>query len=82
MRLQQRAITRNSIISSVETYEIIEQYPEDKYLPSCLVYSQLAGNIFHIHIAVDKEGDNIRIITAYKPTLDKWGKNYKTRRQL
>jgi len=81
MRLQQRAITRGSIISSVETYEIIEQYPEDKYFPSYLVFAQAGSNIFHIHIAVDKEGDNVRIITAYKPTLDKWENNYKTRRQ-
>jgi len=38
MRLQERYIERKTIFSSVDSYEIIEKYPGDKYLPSCLVY--------------------------------------------
>ncbi|MBI4650084.1 DUF4258 domain-containing protein [Candidatus Desantisbacteria bacterium] len=81
MRLKGRSISREAILSSVNTYEIIENYPVDKYLPSCLVYAKYQGEIIHIHIAIDLENDNIRIITSYKPTLDKWKEDFKTRRK-
>ena len=82
MRLEGRCISRESILASVNTYEIIEEYPQDKYLPSYLIYAKDKGKIFHIQIAVDFLNNNIRIITAYKPTLDKWEKDYKTRRKI
>ena len=34
MRLQGRFISRQHILDAVDTYEVIESYPEDKYLPS------------------------------------------------
>ena len=34
MRLRQRIIVREAIISAADSYEIIEAYPEDKYFPS------------------------------------------------
>ncbi len=37
MRLKGRFIPREAILSSVDAYEIIEEYPGDKYLPSYLV---------------------------------------------
>ncbi len=80
MRLKERSITREAILRSVETYEIIEEYPEDKYLPSYLVYAKYENRIIHIQIATDVGNDNVTIVTAYKPTLDKWEKNFKTRR--
>lgn len=32
MRMGERAISRNQIIEAVDSYEIIEAYPKDKYL--------------------------------------------------
>lgn len=32
-------IERDAILESVESFEILEAYPEDKYLPSYLVYA-------------------------------------------
>ncbi len=37
MRLKGRFITRDSILDALESYEMVEAYPEDKYLPSYLV---------------------------------------------
>ena len=68
----QRFIPRETILASVDSFEIIEEYPQDKYLPSYLIYAQHETLIFHVQIAVDVPGDNIRIITAYVPTKDKW----------
>jgi len=81
MRLKGRFISRVTILSSVESCEIIEEYPKDKYLPSYLVYGKDKGQVIHIHIATDVENDSVTIITAYRPTLDKWQKDFRTRRK-
>ena len=80
MRLKGRFIIRQAILESHERYEIIEENPKDKYLPSYLVYSEYQGDIFHILFAVDLEGVNVRIITAYRPGLEEWEEGFKERR--
>lgn len=80
MRLKGRFISREVILSSVDTYETIEEYPKDKYLPSYLIYAQHKDQTIHIQIAVNMENDNVVIVTAYEPTLDKWKEDFKTRR--
>jgi hypothetical protein len=81
MRLRKRFIPREAILFSVDSYEIIEEYPQDKYLPSYLIYAVYEDLTIHIQIAVDMKNDNITIITSYKPTLDKWKEDLKTRRK-
>ena len=81
MRLKGRFISREAILSLVDSYEIIEEYPKDKYLPSYLIYAKDKGQIIHIHIAINIEDDNVTIITSYRPTLDKWEKGFKKRRK-
>lgn len=80
MRLQGRFIPRQMILDAVDTYEIIEEYPRDKYLPSYLVLARPSGDAFHVLFAVDVEGENVRVVTAYRPSLDEWGADLKTRR--
>jgi len=69
------------ILESLLEYQIIEAYPEDKYLPSYLIASEHRNVIFHVLIAVDIEGDNVRIVTAYRPDSAHWGTDLKTRRK-
>ena len=76
MRLAGRYLTRDEILDAVNSYEIIESYPEDKYLPSYLV---LAASSFHIQFAADVEGDNVRVVTAYRPDPNEWESDLKTR---
>ncbi len=80
MRLKGRLISRQAVLESHARYEIVEAYPDDKYLPSYLVYSEWKGDILHILFAADIEGDNVRIITAYRPDPDEWEEDIKTRR--
>jgi len=79
--LKGRFISRKIILASLESYEIIEEYPKDKYLPSYLIYAKYGNQIIHVHIAIDEKNDTVRIVTAYKPTLDKWESDFKTRRK-
>ena len=80
MRLSGRFIPRNSILKAADTIEIVEAYPDDKYLPSYLVLGRLGDDVFHVVVAVDIQGDNIRIVTAYRPDDSEWLDDMKTRR--
>lgn len=82
MRLRGRFIIRQAILQSHEHYEIIEEYPKDKYLPSYLVYSEYQGDIFHILFALDLEGVNVRIVTAYRPNPEEWEEGFRKRRNI
>ncbi len=81
MRLEERSITRETILSSVNNMEIIEEYPDDKYFPSYLLRSRYENIWYHILIAVDLVGNNVRVVTAYLPSLSKWEPDFKTRRR-
>lgn len=80
MRLKGRFIPREVILDAFESYEMVETYPGDKYLPSYLILGRSAGEAFHVLFAVDVEGDNIRVVTAYRPSADEWEDDLKTRR--
>lgn len=43
MRLADRYISRDELFAATESYEIIELYPGDKYLPSYLVWALVGG---------------------------------------
>ena len=81
MRLEGRYIPRHEILGAVESFQIIEAYPEDKYLPSYLVLAMGEKLAFHVLIAVDFEGDNVRIVTAYRPSQEHWMPDLMTRRK-
>jgi hypothetical protein len=80
MRLAHRLVTRVEILESAESYEVIEAYPDDKYLPSYLVLASGAHGPLHILFAIDRPGDNVRVVTAYRPNPDEWAPDFKTRR--
>lgn len=79
MRLLKRSISRSMIEDSVEGFLLLESYPEDKYLPSYLIWSKVSGVIFHVLFAVDVKDDNVRVVTAYKPDPERWSDNMKKR---
>lgn len=80
MRLEARFISRDAILGSIEAYELIESYPEDKYLPSYLIWSKDDRAIFHVLFAADVKGDNVRVVTAYRPNPEEWDDGLRVRR--
>ncbi|MGE3152666.1 MAG: DUF4258 domain-containing protein [Nitrospiraceae bacterium] len=81
MRLKGRTLSRETLLRAVGTYEIIEPYPDDKYLPSYLVLCRSDEGVAHIHIATDVSGDNVRIVTVYRPSPREWEQDCRTRRK-
>jgi len=72
MRLADRFIPRAAILAAVDTYELVEAYPDDKYLPSYLVLARRASARFHVLFAADVEEDNVRVVTSYRPDPNEW----------
>lgn len=67
-----RHITRREILESIEKGEIIENYPEDKFGPSCLIYGRTdLERPLHIHCSYPSR-PKIKIITVYEPDSAEW----------
>jgi len=76
-RMIKRSIDRMEIVETVLSGEIIEEYPDDKYSPSCLIYGKTkAGRNLHVQISLPP---SVVIITAYEPDETEWI-DYKVRR--
>ena len=61
--------------------EIIENYPDAKPYPSGLFLGWIEGEPLHVVAAFDSLTRWCFIITAYKPDLEHFESDYKTRRQ-
>jgi hypothetical protein len=80
MRLQERRLNGEVLRKAVDTLEIIETYPHDKYLPSFLLRGEVPEFVFHVLVATDLEGDNVRVVTIYLPDSELWDENGRVRR--
>ena len=72
MRLAGRFIPREVILAAVDSYDLVEAYPDDKYLPSYLILARHGADVFHVLFAADAEGDNVRVVTSYRPDPREW----------
>jgi hypothetical protein len=67
-----REISVKEIRSVISEGEIIEDYPEDKYGPSCLIFGMTKDNR-PIHIQCSYPTRLIvKLITVYEPDPEKW----------
>lgn len=82
MRLQQRNLRSEMLMAAVDSFEMIENYPDDKYLPSFLVRGEAAGVVLPVQITTDVQGNNSRVVTMYAPAPDEWEKDLRVRRKL
>jgi hypothetical protein len=79
-----QSITRRILVREVREViangQIIEDYPDDKYGPSCLVmgFTQ-AQRPLHIQCSYPSRSI-IKVITLYEPEADKWNSDFATRR--
>ena len=71
-RVVERDIIRRTIAEAGATSELIEDYPDDKYSPSCLLRGYIGvGLPLHLHGSrVDRAF--VKIITVYEPDPALW----------
>ena len=72
-----RSILRHEVEEALCVGEIIEEYPYDKYSPSCLVYGKTVdGRGLHVQVSLPPV---VVIVTAYEPDPEEWI-NFRIRR--
>ena len=74
-------LTFEEIYFSVKSGEIIEDYPNDKPYPSCLINGQtFSGDAVHSVWAYNEDSQWAVLITVYRPDPDRWI-NFRIRRE-
>ena len=77
-RMFERDIFEQDVEDVILRGEIIEEYLDDKLYPSFLALGFFQKPL-HVVYAINKEEDQMIIITAYYPDKAKWGDDYKKR---
>ena len=69
-RMIQRSIERHEVEESILNGEIIEDYPDDKYSPSCLIYGKtIDGRSLHVQVSYPPK---VVVVTLYEPDPEEW----------
>jgi hypothetical protein len=71
-RVVERNLSAEMIREAGAQAEIIEDYPVDKYSPSCLILGFTEQKMpLHIHVS-RADNPSVKIITLYVPDPDEW----------
>ena len=69
-RMIQRKIERLEMEEAILSGEIIEEYPHDKYSPSCLLYGKTKKRrVLHVQVSLPPR---VVVITTYEPSPEEW----------
>ena len=79
-RFNERGISLDDIETAIFSGKIIEEYPDDKPFPSCLILGKSEKNL-PLHIVASTDEEFLYIITAYYPSLEKWENDFMTRKE-
>ncbi len=81
IRMKERRIDADEVKKIMLHGEMIEEYPEDKPFPSCLVFGFTEKQKpVHIVIAIDSDDQIIWVITVYSPSKEEWEDGFKRRK--
>lgn len=78
IRMAERDITRSEVINAIMNGEIIEEYPNDYPLPSCLILG--FRELCPLHVVLACDTDMIIIISVYVPDRIRFENDNRTRR--
>lgn len=78
-RLLQRGISLDDVTNAIMSGEIIEDYPDDYPYPSCLILGRDKNNQA-LHTVCGTSENELWLITAYRPSLEFWAEDLKTRK--
>jgi Domain of unknown function (DUF4258) len=73
-----RGIVSDEIEAVITSGVVIEDYPNDKYGPSCLILgSTKAGRFLHVQVCYPPV---VKVITVYEPSPQEWESDLRTRK--
>jgi len=81
-RMAQRGIATAEVREVLARGQVVEEYPNDRYGPSCLIFGNTSGNRpLHI-ICSYPQRPLLKIITVYEPDLREWLPGFTQRKKL
>jgi hypothetical protein len=69
-QMAKRNIDDDEVTDTILAGEIIEEYPDDKYSPSCLIFGRTAQKR-PLHVVCSLP-PRVRVVTVYEPNTDEW----------
>jgi len=79
-KLRQRRIKAEDIEQAIATGSVIEDYPEDRRGPSCLLLGFAGKRPLHV-VCGQLKTDEVLIITEYEPDVAEWEGDWQTRKR-
>ena len=79
-RILERGISRTEVVGAIMNGEVIESYPADRPYPSCLIL-YVETEPVHAVVAADLTARICHVITAYRPDLEHFEPDFRTRRK-
>jgi Domain of unknown function (DUF4258) len=76
-----RSISDECIEHILHNGEVIEDYLRAFPFPAKLLLGRCNGRSIHVVAAENSSKQQVIVITAYEPTIDKWEPDMKTRRK-
>ncbi len=74
-------LTTFDVLQAIKNFEIIEEYPDAKPFPACLILCWLRGKKpLHMVCALPEHVDMLIIVTMYIPSKEEWS-DYRRRRK-
>ena len=79
-RILERGISRAEVVGAIMNGEVIEIYSTDRPYPSCLILYVEAEPV-HVVAAADPAARICHVITAYRPDMEHFEPDFRTRRK-
>ena len=79
-RMFGRKITLSSVSRTVRSGETIEDYSAEMPQPGRLILGFQGKRPLHVVVSEDSKAGEITVITVYNPDLDRWDRQFKSRR--
>jgi len=80
-RMMERGIRRQQVKQVLMQGEVIASYQDDHPFPSLLLDGRMEGDVLHVVVAFDEAESYCYVITAYRPDLEHFEDDLKTRRK-
>jgi hypothetical protein len=77
----ERGIWSYEVEEAIGRGKIIEDYPTDKYGPSCLILGWEKKRPLHIQVSCPRSEEKIEVITLYELDLEEWKEGFREREE-
>ncbi len=76
-----RRISENGVDHILKQFDIVEEYPDAFPFPALLLIGTWESNIWHVVAGFDLSNNVVHIVTVYRPGIDRFEPDWRTRRK-